>query len=112
MTKPTPGVPCLPEHLLADIYLEPVDDLERRDARRIAKWAADEQLARCTEWLRAQRLGGHKDSLASELASELHDAMRPKLPSLKRQALDATYGTMTHQGICIIRQALESLPDD
>lgn len=87
-------------------------------AEKTAEWAADQQLEACCEWLRndhdAYELVGLR---AVYLDLNLRAAMRPKLPSLKEQALKivADYGVpmyrYTAEETTTIRRALESIPD-
>ena len=75
-----------------------------------ARWGADQELEACCEWLNRE-VGtgwGH--------GTKLRAARRPKLPSLKEQALEAL--KYTEEGwrpipedCALIRRALESLPD-
>lgn len=76
-----------------------------------ARWGADQELDTCCQWLAQET----PDSYISALRAY----RRPKLKSLKEQALGALYtvaiGTDDTkeftQGIETIKQALESLPD-
>jgi hypothetical protein len=80
-------------------------------ADRAAQWGADQELEACCEWL--------EEETPEPYINALRAARRPKLPSLKEQALEqldgiATVFRMTHGGnlVCdTIRRALESLPD-
>ena len=80
-------------------------------ARLAYQAGADGLLRLCVEWV-----GYNCDGV---LADEMQAAMRPKLPSLKEQALDQLeecegYAKTTaklHLCTDIIRRALESLPD-
>ncbi len=79
---------------------------------KISQWGADAELKACVEWLEQQSLCGHRD-----LISQLRSARRPK--SLKQHAI-AELDDAVMRGDCItvsdalpiIRQALESLPND
>jgi hypothetical protein len=75
----------------------------------VARWGADQELEACCMWITREK--------SVLIAEELGIARRPKLPTLKEQALAAlrevgnceeidntTYGT--------IRRALEALPND
>ena len=82
-----------------------VDDL----ATRAAQWGADQELEACCDWV-GERL--------TAFAANLKAARRPKLPSLKEQALmaleDGDIGpgaSLTPVEVCIIRRALEALPE-
>lgn len=66
---------------------------------------ADAELKACCEWL------AEEDSF---LSTELRTERRPKLLSLKEQALtefDSLLGESEHEGAAIILRALESIPD-
>jgi hypothetical protein len=80
-----------------------------------ARWGADQELEACCEWANATGWEGAGDSLRA--------ARRPKLPSLKEQALEALNrqergrdrGSLRPQAMAdadIIRRALEALPND
>ena len=85
-------------------------------AARAAQWGADQELKACCAWL--DGFNGDGEMLRLD--------RRPKLPSLKEQALDAMRemqiepcvinGVDTNAAIRakydIIRRALEALPDD
>lgn len=92
-------------------------------ANKAVEWAADQQLIRVIDWLRAN--GPHEGvrnelSIArlDALATELWEAMRPKPPSLKEQALalvsrragNGCALMLNDDHAAIIRRALESLP--
>ena len=75
-----------------------------------AQWSADQELEACCEWADATGWEGAGDSLRT--------ARRPKPPSLKEQALaaleDGDIGpgaSLTPVEVCIIRRALEALPE-
>ena len=83
-------------------------------ATAAAQWGADQELEACCEWLFKYQYDGEVPLLRA--------ARRPKLPSLKEQALaalqEAAYmaDDAPPQGICsdqidIIRKALEQLND-
>ena len=81
-----------------------------RIAREAAQWGADAELEACCLLL---------DKFPHD-GPMLHDARRPKPPSLKEQACDAldayVYGNPDHNDkqntYNIIRRALEALPND
>jgi hypothetical protein len=84
-------------------------------ASKAAQWGADQELEACCEWLGA----GKRENLGEVLS--LRAARRPKPPSLKEQALRILVenGTtldgrieLEPEDIPIIRQALETLPND
>jgi hypothetical protein len=76
----------------------------------VAQWGADQELAACCEWLENQ----------PQWMEDLRSARRPKLPSLKEQALK-TLQRLSKDGFpCnyqeysdwdTIRRALEALPE-
>jgi len=76
----------------------------------VARWGADQELEACCEWL-------HQKTGRWDLLAELRTARRPKPPSLKEQALKAleTLPKFAIQEnadlVCVIRRALESLPE-
>ena len=86
----------------------PVTEDQLVVATKAAQWGADQELEACCEWVTVQA--------GPRISSQLRAARRPKLPSLKEQALhelndvysrdkidDSTYDT--------IRRALEALDD-
>lgn len=94
---------------------------EQYIAAETAKWAADQELEACCEWLEAYDY----DEVGRQLAELLRAARRPKPPSLKEQALkdlasiEANCGHLTRPETLLqskraatIRRALEALPDD
>jgi len=83
---------------------------------RAAQWGADQQLAKDAEWLDQHALDAPHLKI-TPVGASLKEAMRPKPPTLKEQALcelvnaynsdqinDSTYDT--------IRKALKALPND
>lgn len=79
-------------------------------ATRAAQWGADQELEACCEWL--QDLDLNVDTY------KLRAARRPKLPSLKEQALalidectDPEGDYLDDNALAIIRRALEQLDD-
>jgi len=85
-------------------------------ATRAAQWGADQQLAKDAEWLDQHALDAPHLKI-TPVGASLKEAMRPKPPTLKEQALcelvnaynsdqinDSTYDT--------IRKALKALPND
>jgi hypothetical protein len=88
-------------------------------ADRSAQWGADRQLEADAEWLDQNSLDALHLTI-TPTGKGLVEAMRPKRPSLKEQAMDELDGIaavfrMTHGGnlVCdTIRRALEALPDD
>lgn len=76
-------------------------------ATQAARWGADQELEECAEWLAYE--GHEHEHLA------LRAARRPKPPSLKEQALatlDDCSDRLDGAHENIIRQALETLPND
>ena len=91
-------------------------DYEQDIATRAAQWGADQQLAEDAKWLDHNALN-EPHLRITPVGESLKEAMRPKPPSLKEQALwelvdaynlgqidDSTYDT--------IRKALKALPND
>ena len=81
-------------------------------AHQAARWGADMELEACCEWF-------NKEGWNSCHPTALLTARRPKPPSLKELALmaleDGDIGpgaSLTPVGVCIIRRALEALPND
>lgn len=85
-------------------------------ALEAAQWGADQQLAKDAEWLDQHALDAPHLKI-TPVGASLKEAMRPKPPTLKEQALcelvnaynsdqinDSTYDT--------IRKALKALPND
>jgi hypothetical protein len=73
---------------------------------KAAQWGADQELEACAKWV-GSMFHGHKT-----WSDELRAARRPKPPSLKEQALrrlDCITGFGDDK--CIIRRALEALPE-
>jgi hypothetical protein len=88
-----------------------VSDIELTLATQAARWAADQELEACCEWLSVP---------CPSYGRELRNARRSKPPSLKEQALDALEnlngdclleGFECPEKVATIRRALESLPD-
>jgi hypothetical protein len=86
-------------------------------ATEAAQWGADQELEACCEWLDE----GFGD--VGNFPATLRSARRPKLPSLKEQALEALRHVpgpdypnpitlLTADEHALIRRALEALPDD
>ena len=78
-------------------------------ATKAARWGADQELEACCKWL---------PKLPPWSADDLRKHRRPKPPSLKEQALmaledgDTVAGaSLTSAEVCIIRRALEELPE-
>jgi hypothetical protein len=79
---------------------------EQHIATRAAQWGADQELEACCEWV---------TEATPWAAEKLRAARRPKLPSLKKQALDALelvkQRTTDPKIIEPLRRALEQLND-
>jgi len=119
MTDITPP-PELVQQWIGDYYGCPVSGelagVETAIATRAAQWGADQQLAEDAKWLDHNALN-EPHLRITPVGESLKEAMRPKPPSLKEQALwelvdaynlgqidDSTYDT--------IRKALKALPND
>jgi hypothetical protein len=113
MTHPITPPPELVQQWVAEIWHEGtpvrVSLSDEHIATRAAQWGADQELEACCKWLDG----------VGDLKQQLRAARRPKPPSLKEQALmaleDGDIGpgaSLTPVEVCIIRRALEALPDD
>ena len=84
-------------------------DADKHVTSMAAQWGADQELEACCEWLKA------KYWIEPEFVDEIRAARRPKLPSLKEQALEALAhilnNSSTQLGADTIRRALEQLPE-
>jgi hypothetical protein len=78
-------------------------------AARAAQWGADQQLAKDAKWLDHNALN-EPHLRITPVGKSLKEAMRPKLPSLKEQALKALEDDDID--VYLIRRALEALPND
>ncbi len=89
-------------------------------ATRAAQWGADQELEACCEWVENEC--GNEGWGFHTLPAELRAARRPKLPSVKEQALFALAVLTSADETCSIaqiqqhwhsiRRALEQLPDN
>jgi hypothetical protein len=82
-------------------------------ATRAAQWGADQQLAEDAKWLDHNALN-EPHLRITPVGELLKEAMRPKLPSLKEQALDQLKSVEDRYGLIntdYIRRALEALPE-
>ena len=102
--------PITPPPELVQQWIRERDGLEHL-ATQAARWGADQELEACCEWF-------IWDWSDIETADKLRTARRPKLPSLKEQALmaleDGDIGpgaSLTPVEVCIICRALEQLDD-
>ena len=84
-------------------------------ATQAAQWGADQELEACCEWTR-EYFGWNR---SIQDADQLRAARRPQPPSLKEQALselnltaDPDGAELSRTQVELIRQALESLPND
>ena len=83
-------------------------------ATQAARWGSDQELEACVEWIYQHFQCG------LEWSKNLRAARRPKLPTLKEQALTALHAIATganntreqHQDLETLRTALELLPND
>jgi hypothetical protein len=115
MTAITPP-PELVQQWMEELYGGPVSVISPFDQRvliAVAQWGADQQLAEDAEWLDHNALNDVHLKIIP-LGEALKEAMRPKPPSLKEQALEALdrmdqFPTANDQHI--IRRALEQLDD-
>jgi hypothetical protein len=89
-------------------------NFEKRICTAAARWGADQQLAEDAKWLDHNALNEPYLRI-TPVGESLKEAMRPNLPSLKEQALDAhnrmMAGTETQDDWTIVRRALEQLDD-
>ena len=98
----------------ADTVYQQTECDDQRDlyvATQAARWGADQELEACCEWLEHKVLLQHQHDVVLSLRA----ARRPKLPSLKEQALKALdhilNNSSTDLGGNTIRRALEQLDD-
>ena len=96
------GTPVVPGEACTDL------------ATRAAQWGANQQLAKDAEWLNHNALNQPHLRIAP-VGESLKEAMRPKPPSLKEQALTALesiqHRTTDPNIIEPIRRALEALDE-
>ncbi len=116
MTKPITPPPELVQQWLEELYGGPVSVISPFDQRVLiaaAQWGADQQLAEDAKWLDHNALNEPYLRI-TPVGESLKEAMRPKPPSLKEQALEALDrmdqfpNLEDHQ---IVRRALEQLDD-
>jgi hypothetical protein len=83
-----------------------VSDVELAIATQAARWGADKELEACCMWITREK--------SVLVAEELGIARRPKLPSLKEQALDELTSAerLYPADWSTVRRALEALPND
>ena len=111
MTKQHPIIP--PQELVREWQREANHNeaMFPQVAALAAQWGADRELEACVNWLAKYR--------GQTLAADLKFVRRPEPPSLKEQAITAlengeipSGASLTSNEVCIIRRALEALPDD
>ena len=85
-------------------------------ATEAARWGADQQLTKDAEWLDQHALDAPHLKI-TPVGESLKEAMRPKPPSLKEQALselnltaDPDGAELSRTPVELIRRALEALP--
>ena len=88
---------------------------EQHIANRAAQWGADQQLAEDAKWLDHNALN-EPHLRITPVGESLKEAMRPKPPSLKEQALEVLGNVQKGWGLAevdldTIRLALEQLND-
>jgi hypothetical protein len=87
-------------------------------ATQAARWGADQQLAKDAEWLDQHALDAPHLKI-TPVGESLKEAMRPKPPSLKEQALSLIpevcglpmMRTYSPDELLVLRRALETLDD-
>ena len=86
-------------------------------ATQAARWGADQQLAEDAKWLDQHALDAPHLKI-TPVGESLKEAMRPKPPNLKEQALALLDTAQESDDACnswnfdTIRRALEALPND
>jgi hypothetical protein len=114
ITPPPELVLIRPPHELVQQWVSLAGELEGFDpwqdlATQAARWGADQELEACCAWLEYDNPGGF-------WSNRLRAARRPKLLSLKEQALEALYQIESEFPAGsfgeTIRRALEALPND
>lgn len=102
----------------SDTYTGPLDGVDIYVAQQAARWAADQQLEACAEWLRNNL--GMTEGSREIIIKNLYADLRPKPKSLKQQALETLERVSKDSYPCnfqedadwdIIRRALETIPD-
>jgi hypothetical protein len=95
-----------------------VISVEREDymINRAARWAADQELDACCDWLEKGPYGFSIAGSAPELTSILRTNRRPKPPTLKQKARESLKRIQqfqaTYQDIEVISSAIQALPDE
>ena len=113
--------PITPPHELIEEWIEQFKgDHPIYVAMQAAQWGADQQLAKDAEWLDHNALN-EPHLRITPMGESLKEAMRPKPPSLKEQALAVLEEepedskeliVFDTDQIDIIRRAIEALPND
>jgi hypothetical protein len=90
-------------------------------ATQAAQWGSDQELEACGRWLEDQLCmppdARTRFSSPADVITQLNGSRRPKLPSLKEQALEALEalptpaGQVTADRLDTIRRALDALDD-
>ncbi len=111
MTNPITPPPELVQQWMTEFYGTPIVPGEACAdlATRAAQWGADQQLAEDAKWLDHNALN-EPHLRITPVGELLKEAMRPKPPSLKEQALMALEDGDID--VYLIRRALEALPND
>jgi hypothetical protein len=114
---PVTPPPELVQQWLEELYGGPVSVISPFDQRVLiaaAQWGADRQLEADAEWLDRNSLDAPHLTI-TPTGKGLVEAMRPKPPSLKEQALDlldkAEDPSWDINDFSIVRRALEQLDD-
>ena len=114
MTHPLAPSPELVQQWFLGAKAMPVNQWVTDVATQAAQWGADQQLAKDAEWLDHNALNESHLKIIP-MGESLKEAMRPKPPSLKEQALDlldkAEDPSWDINDFSIIRRALEQLDD-
>jgi hypothetical protein len=88
-------------------------NFEQRICTAAAQWGADQQLAEDAKWLDHNALN-EPHLRITPVGESLKEAMRPKPPSLKEQALETLKypkDLWSESEVDTIRRALEALPE-
>jgi hypothetical protein len=117
MTHPITPPPELVQQWMTEFYGTPIVPGEACTdlATRAAQWGADQQLAEDAKWLDHNALN-EPHLRITPVGESLKEAMRPKPPSLKEQALEVLGNVQKGWGLAevdldTIRRALEQLDD-
>jgi len=121
MTHPLAPSPELVQQWFLGAKAMPVNQWVTDVATQAAQWGADQQLAEDAEWLDHNALNEPHLKIIP-MGESLKEAMRPKPPSLKEQALEALRHApgpdypnpitlLTADEHALIRRALEQLND-